>query len=105
MNFAAKLFSNRLEIGSAGLYKKRSDESLLFSFNTDRVPFLGIWLCYGGWPQDTEPTEYTLALEPCNARPDSLEEACKWGDQQKISPMSIQCWQVDIDLIEGRHSI
>ncbi|WP_445664944.1 DUF5107 domain-containing protein [Fodinibius sp. AD559] len=102
LEFAVKLFSDRLTNGKAGLYKQQTDETLLFSFNTDQVPFLGLWLCYGGWPADAKQTEYTLALEPCNARPDSLAKACKWGDQQQISPMSIKCWEVDISVLNGQ---
>ncbi|MDZ7660119.1 DUF5107 domain-containing protein [Fodinibius sp.] len=102
MEFAVKLFSDRLTNGIAGLYKQQTDETLLFSFDTEQVPFLGLWLCYGGWPADTKEKEYTLALEPCNARPDSLVEACKWGDQQQISPLSIKCWEVKISVANGK---
>lgn len=105
MNLAAKMFTNRLKEGKAGLYKKQTDESLIFSFNTDQVPFLGIWLCYGGWPTDSNKKDYTLALEPCNARPDSLAEACRWGDQQQISPISIKCWELDIEVVNGTYNI
>ncbi len=99
---AIKLFSDRLSQGKAGLYKKETDESLLFSFDVDQVPFLGIWLCYGGWPENSSSKEYTVALEPCSGRPDSLEEACHWGDQRQISPSAIKCWQLQIDIADGK---
>ncbi len=105
MSLAAKLFTNRLEEGKAGIYKEETNESLVFSFQTNQIPFLGIWLCYGGWPIGSNKKDYTLALEPCNARPDSLEEACKWKDQQKISPHSIECWEVDITIVEGKKNL
>lgn len=102
MHFAAKLFSDRLSTGGVGIYKKRKDEALMFSFNTDQVPFLGLWLCYGGWPMDASKKDFTLAFEPCSARPDSLKKACKWGDEQIISPMSIKCWELNIDVLQGK---
>ncbi len=103
--FAAKVFTDRMRNGKAGLYKQQTDETLLFSFDTDQVPFLGLWLCYGGWPEESRNKEFTLALEPCNARPDSLDEACRWGDQQQISPLSIKCWEVSIAVYNGKKSI
>jgi galactose mutarotase-like enzyme len=103
--FAVKLFSDRLTNGKAGFYRQQTDETLLFSFDTEQVPFLGLWLCYGGWPTNRKEKEYTLALEPCNARPDSLAEACKWGDQQQISPLSIKCWEVDISVYNGKKNL
>lgn len=105
LEFAVKLFSDRLTNGKAGLYKQQADDTLLFSFNTDQVPFLGLWLCYGGWPEETQEKEYTLALEPCSARPDSLSEACKWSDQQQISPLSIKCWEIDISVSKGKKNL
>jgi len=102
LEFAVKLFSDGLANGKAGFYKQQTDETLLFSFDTEQVPFLGVWLCYGGWPVDTKEKEYTLALEPCSARPDSLAEACKWGDQQQIFPLSIKCWEMDISVSNGK---
>ncbi|MDZ7680505.1 MAG: DUF5107 domain-containing protein [Fodinibius sp.] len=50
LGLAVKLFSNRLTNGRTGIYKKDTDESLIFSFDVNQVPYLGIWLCYGGWP-------------------------------------------------------
>ncbi len=105
LEFAVKLFSDRLKKGEAGLYKQQTDETLFFSFDTGQVPFLGLWLCYGGWPSHRKEKEYTLALEPCNARPDSLAEACKWGDQQQISPLSIKSWEVDISVYNGKKNL
>lgn len=102
---AAKLFSDLLNVGQAGIYRKKTDESLLFSFDVDQIPFLGIWICYGGWPQTKTGKDFTLALEPCSARPDSLKEACKRGEQQRISPSTIKCWQLEINLIPGKYNL
>lgn len=99
---ACKLFTNRLNEGYAGIYKKESDRSLIFSFDTGEIPFLGIWLCYGGWPASGAEKEYTVALEPCSGRPDSLEKAIEWCEQQKIASDSTKKWQLEMSIIDGK---
>jgi len=105
LDLAIKLFSDPLSIGRAGIYRKGTDESLIFSFDVNQVPFLGIWLCYGGWPTGKAINEYTLALEPCSGRPDSLATACHWGNQRQVSPYAIKCWQLRIDITGGKSNL
>jgi galactose mutarotase-like enzyme len=105
LGMAIKLFSNRLKNGRAGVYKKDTDESLIFTFDVNQVPYLGIWLCYGGWPAGAKNKDFTLALEPCSARPDSLETACCWEDQQQISPFAVKCWQLELDVVAGKSNL
>lgn len=100
--FAAKLFSQSLKKGYAGLYRKKNEESLVLSFNVDQTPFLGIWLCYGGWPSSGTNYEYTIALEPCSSYPDSLKEACRMESQQTITPSTIKCWQITVNIVDGK---
>jgi hypothetical protein len=34
-------------------------------FDTAKLPYLGLWLCYGGWPDDEMlPRQYAVAFEP-----------------------------------------
>jgi galactose mutarotase-like enzyme len=73
---SVKLFSKRLnEFGWAALHKVKNRESFLVSFNTDEIPFLGIWLCYGGWPENAKEKHLTIGLEPTNSCCDSLATA------------------------------
>lgn len=101
-HFAVKLFTDKLAKGKAGLYKRESDETLLFSFDTDEIPYLGIWLCYGGWPEDRTEKDYTVALEPCSGRPDSLLEAIDRKESSKISPGEIKKWSMTIEIVSGK---
>lgn len=103
--FAAKLFTNRLTDGNAGIYRKGCNETLLYTFDTEQIPYLGIWLCYGGWPEQTKDQDYTLALEPCSARTDSLSEACRWNEEQTIAPLHLKCWQFEISIHDGKQSL
>lgn len=102
LGFAAKLFTDKLKTGKAGIYKKETDESLIFSFDVDETPYLGIWLCYGGWPEDSTEKDYTLALEPCSGRPDDLSVAIDRNESSKIGPGAMKKWSMNIELKPGK---
>jgi hypothetical protein len=62
---AEMFYTPRLQDGLCGIYREASAQVLEVSFDTRRLPFLGLWLCYGGWPDDgKEPQQYAVALEP-----------------------------------------
>ncbi|MFH5831753.1 DUF5107 domain-containing protein [Halalkalibaculum sp. DA3122] len=104
-NVAVKLFSTESNIGQAGLYKSKADETLVFSFDKRKLPYLGIWLCYGGWPEDGEERSCTVSLEPTTAQTDSLSEAIKTGEAAKIKNNVIHQWEIECTLVRGRAKI
>lgn len=54
----------------------------MLRFRTEELPYLGVWLCYGGWPDDGgEPRQYAVALEPTVAPYGTLSEA----EEQKVA--------------------
>lgn len=99
---AMKLFTDRLNEGYAGLYFIQDDESIFFSFNTNEVTYLGLWLCYGGWPTNVEKKHYTLAIEPSIGRPDSLAEAIKRNENGLVKAFENIQWQVEISMWKGK---
>lgn len=99
---AVKLFSDQLRVGKAGLYRKKFDRSLALSFDVKQIPYLGIWLCYGGWPDSEHPRQYTVGLEPCSARSDSLAKAIAAGEQKTIKVAETQKWQLEISISDGK---
>lgn len=101
MEFAMKAFTPRLANGKAGLRKKQTGETFMFSFDPEITPYLGIWLCYGGWPEDSEQKEFTVALEPCSGRPDALDKSCEWGEEQRIAPKATKSWELRIDISQS----
>ncbi|MCC5942993.1 MAG: DUF5107 domain-containing protein [Balneolaceae bacterium] len=103
--FAGKFFTDRLQSGLAGLYRAKFDESILFQFDTKKVPYLGIWLCYGGWPNSSKQKDYTVALEPCSSRPDSLNEAIKWGEHKSLEPKNVSTWELEVQIHDGQPNI
>ena len=73
---AEMLYSPRLREAVCGIYRKASGRVLEVSFDSKRLPYLGLWLCYGGWPGDGEaPLQYAVALEPTTSPYNTLAKA------------------------------
>lgn len=76
---ADMLYSGRLTQGFAGLYRNSSGHGLILRFDSADLPYLGLWLCYGGWPENDHLSswQYALAFEPTTAPHGSLSEAIR----------------------------
>ncbi len=98
---ADKLFTQRLRVGLCALYNPAARESIAFRFDPAIVPYVGLWLCYGGWPAGLPNPCYTVALEPCNGWPDSLAEAVVRGDCGELPPHGSMRWSLRLELREG----
>lgn len=74
--FAGPLGANEdwavLERPSAGL-------RIRVSFDTAATPYLGLWICFGGWPDRPGAKQACVALEPCTAPVDSLAVTGPWS--------------------------
>ncbi len=97
---ADKLFTPRLSNGACALYYPESSESISFHFNSAIVPYVGIWICEGGWP-NPEDSHYTAALEPCTSPEDSLAEAIGRGECAQIQPGAWNGWELRVQLQTG----
>lgn len=95
--FADKLYTNRLASGYASLYRAASQESLTFRFDVRTTPFLGLWICQGGWPADETPGHLTVALEPCNGRPDALSAAIERSECPTIEAGATHRWAMQLE--------
>lgn len=98
---ADKLFTPRLHAGFCGLYRPELDESIVFRFDPEVVPYVGLWICQGGWPLSREIKHFTVALEPCNAPSDSLAEVIAMGACPTLPPGGSIAWSVSIELCSG----
>lgn len=98
---AVKCFSDVLSEGFAGIYDKGTNQSILFEFDPKENPYLGLWLCYGGWPAVRKEKHLTVALEPCSGRPDSLSEAMKRGECTRIPARGTKSWILRVSLWQG----
>lgn len=104
-NIAVKLFTSRLSVPCAVLYRSHSDESLVFSYDSLTDPYLGLWLCYNGWPEHSDQKSFTVALEPCNSPSDLLSEAVKLGKAPLINAGKSHNWSLSIRCVEGMEKI
>jgi galactose mutarotase-like enzyme len=77
-----------------------------FGFDPAATPYLGLWLCYGGWPERLGPKQMCVALEPSTAPVDSLAVTGPWS--RTLAPGQSFSWPmvVEIELLTGidRHA-
>ena len=100
-NTAEKLFTPRLSEGFCGLFLPRENECIVFYFDPRAVPYIGIWICQGGWPSSQAGKHFTVALEPCNGRPDSLEKAITRNECAVLGPCGTMRWRMEIEINRG----
>lgn len=94
---ADKLFTPRLTQGYCGLRLPGAREAIFFRFDPRLVPYVGLWICQGGFPPDGPP-EFTVALEPCSGRPDSLVTAIAGGECPELPAHATQRWWLQIEM-------
>jgi len=99
---AIKLFEQNPKAGFCCLYNSRKDESILFSFDHQKIKYIGLWLCYGGWPANAEKKHLTVALEPASGCPDDLVKAVKRNSYSFLQPNSRNEWMLEIELLVGK---
>ncbi|HSD62538.1 MAG TPA: hypothetical protein VLB50_02035 [Ignavibacteriaceae bacterium] len=105
MGIALKGFTDTLKSGFAGLFRLQKNESILISFDSKKLPYLGVWLCYGGWPVESKKKHFTIALEPTTGRPDSLSESIKRKECSVLGIDEEKNWRVEFSLWEGMPAI
>lgn len=94
---ADKLFTPRLSQGHCGLRFPHTGEAVFFRFDPRLVPFLGLWICQGGFPTEGL-SEFTVALEPCSGRPDSLVTAIARGECPELSAHATHRWWLHVEI-------
>jgi len=84
---ADMFYTSRLSNGACSIHRKATDESCSILFSTEKLPYLGVWLCYGGWPDDAvENLQYAVALEPAIAPFNALDEAQRENAAKILEP-------------------
>jgi galactose mutarotase-like enzyme len=61
------------------LERPRAGVTIRVSFDSAATPFLGLWICYGGWPDCPGAKQACVALEPSTAPVDSLAVSGPWS--------------------------
>jgi galactose mutarotase-like enzyme len=65
-------------------------------FDAAATPYLGLWICYGGWPERPGTKQNCVALEPATAPVDSLAETGPWS--RVLLPGESYQWAMTIEI-------
>jgi galactose mutarotase-like enzyme len=95
---AEMLYTTRLREGRCAIYRAAHRQVLLISFDTSVLPFLGIWLCYGGWPGGAGVQQYAVALEPTTSPHNTLTNAQREGGAVLLKPGAISSWDISFQV-------
>jgi galactose mutarotase-like enzyme len=93
-----KLFTNAPAEGWCALERTRLKQRIEIHFDAQVMPYLGLWICYGGWPEGRAKRQQCVALEPCFSIGDSLESAAAENRARTIAPGGEERWTVELRL-------
>ena len=102
-NIGDKLYAAAPHEGWAQIERRRAGLRVRVGFDPGLLPWLGLWLCYGGWPEGQARRQQCVALEPCTAPGDSLAEALEKGWARVLAPGQSVVWWMTIAVSEIRH--
>jgi len=98
-----KLFAGPLSASEncCSLVRAKLGLQISVSFDPAATPYLGLWICYGGWPERPGPKQMCVALEPATAPVDSLALSGPWS--RVLGPGESFSWPmfVEIQSVEG----
>jgi galactose mutarotase-like enzyme len=95
---ADMLYTSRLATGRCGIYRSAVSRGIVLHFDPVCLPYLGLWLCYGGWPEDSEHRQVAVALEPTVAPRGSLEDAVRDGIAPTLAPYETRAWSIEFHI-------
>jgi galactose mutarotase-like enzyme len=102
---AEMFYTARLNEGICGIWRHATSQTLEVSFDASSLPFLGLWICHGGWPdQSDRPRQYAVALEPTTSACNTLAEAQRQGSAIQLAPAAVFEWQIHFAVSERRDS-
>jgi len=88
-----KLFAAAPREGWCAL--ERHGRRIELRFDPERSPYLGLWICYGGWPENGARRQQCIALEACTAEGDSLAVATKQGRARSLPSRAEHRWSLE----------
>jgi galactose mutarotase-like enzyme len=93
-----KLFAGPLSAAENWCVLERPSAGVRIRVTFDAVstPYLGLWICYGGWPERLGPKQMCVAMEPATAPVDSLAASGEWS--RVLEPGECFSWPMDVDL-------
>jgi galactose mutarotase-like enzyme len=95
---ADMLYTGRLISGRCGLFRSAMSRGIVLHFDPAHLPYVGLWLCYGGWPDNSEHRQFAVALEPAVAARGSLEDAVRDGVAPALAPYETHAWTIEFHI-------
>lgn len=95
--FGDKLFAGPLSASEnwCALERPKAGIRIRVSFHPAVTPYLGLWICYGGWPDGPGPKENCVAMEPATAPTDSLAHTGPWS--RVLAPGASYSWPMTLE--------
>jgi galactose mutarotase-like enzyme len=92
---AEMFYTDRLREGCCSIYRNATGQTLEISFDPRRLPYLGVWLCYGGWPDGGSGVQqYAVALEPTTSGCNTLSAAQRGGSAVTLDSGETFDWEI-----------
>jgi galactose mutarotase-like enzyme len=78
------------------LERPKAGVRIKVSFDAAATPYLGIWICHGGWPDRPGTKQACFALEPSTAPVDSLAKTGPWS--LELAPGESFSWPMVVEI-------
>jgi galactose mutarotase-like enzyme len=93
-----KLFAGPLSASEnwCALERPQAGVRLKVSFDPTATPYLGLWICYGGWPERPGTKQTCVAMEPSTAPVDSLAKTGPWS--RELAPGDCFSWPMVVEI-------
>ncbi len=93
-----KLFAGPLQAAEnwCVLHRVKAGVRVRVAFDTAATPYLGLWLCYGGWPGGDGQKQMCVAMEPATAPVDSLAQIGEWS--RVLGPGESSTWPMRVEV-------
>jgi galactose mutarotase-like enzyme len=78
------------------LERPKAGVRIKVSFDAAATPYLGIWICHGGWPDRPGTKQACFALEPSTAPVDSLAKTGPWS--LELAPGQSYSWPMIVEI-------
>jgi galactose mutarotase-like enzyme len=97
-NIGEKLFAGPLRASENWCALERPSAGLRIrvTFDVGATPYLGLWICYGGWPDKPGPKQVCVAMEPSTAPVDSLAATGPWS--RVLEPENCFTWTMEVEI-------
>jgi galactose mutarotase-like enzyme len=91
-----KLFAGPMQAGWCRLDRPSVGLRMTVRFDPVTTPYLGLWLCYGGWPEGLGKKQVCVAAEPATAPVDSLATSGEWS--RWLEPGETVNWPMALEM-------